>query len=163
MPALGQHAVGPTRQNTLGAQDWRSLESSLGGDRVGGSGRNRVKRGDVGPHLKRQVGDVGQSRETEKQPVCVGRAQWVGKLQANQPGWCGAGWQMAEEARDRVCHTWSLRSQGALHGWSLSKNPFPEQGCITCQVKVKTKRSCEVRVHSGSNTADKLEELRQAS
>lgn len=74
MPALGQHAVGPTRQNTLGAQDWRSLESSLGGDRVGGSGRNRVKRGDVGPHLKRQVGDVGQSRETEKQPVCVGRA-----------------------------------------------------------------------------------------
>lgn len=105
MPALEQHTVGPTRQNTLGAQDWRNLESSLGGDRVGGSWRSRIKRGDVGPHLKRQVGDVGKSGETEKQPACVGWAQWVGKLQTDQPGWCGAGWQMAEEARDRVYHT----------------------------------------------------------
>ena len=42
------------------------LESSLEGDEVGRSTRCRVRRGDVDPHLKRQVGNVGKDEETEK-------------------------------------------------------------------------------------------------
>lgn len=59
---------------------------------------------------------------------CVGIwAQWVEKLQAGQSGSYRACCQVAEETRDDVCDTWSLRPKGVLRGWSLRKNPFPEQ------------------------------------
>lgn len=83
----------------MGAQGWGSLNPVWRVMGVGRSKRCRVRRGDVDPHLKRQVGNVGKDEETEKRLLCVGVGTVGGKLQVGQPGWCGAGQRVTEEAR----------------------------------------------------------------
>lgn len=63
MPALDWHTVGSQGRQPTGAQGWGSLNPVW---RVmGRSTRCRVRR-DVDLHLKRQVGNVGKDKETEK-------------------------------------------------------------------------------------------------
>lgn len=57
----------------------------------------------------------GGRRQRSEQHAWV-QAQWVGKGQVGPPDGSGEGWQVAEEARSRVCHTRSLRPEKALFG-----------------------------------------------